>query len=120
MTRPEDDVWYDEDAGPLVRPYAITRGRTPDRQQKLELISLIVSLEPDGTAEYLEPEYASIVRLCQQPISVAELSAELELPLGVVKVLVSDLIERGLVVHRTSRGSDPALLRQVLHGLHQL
>jgi hypothetical protein len=104
----ESDRWYDDAAGPVVRPYAMTRGRTSHAAEaKLDLIALVVSLSEDGETDLeadrtLSPEQLDIVRLCQvQATSVAELAAEVDLPVGVVRVLIGDLLEAGHVtVHK--------------------
>ncbi|MFC7466993.1 DUF742 domain-containing protein [Actinomadura keratinilytica] len=94
--------WFDDDAGPVVRPYAMTRGRTTGTgQHRLDLIALVVA-EPraDDPEENrtLSPEHVDIVALCREaPQSVAELAAELDLPVGVVRVLVGDLVEEEFV-----------------------
>jgi hypothetical protein len=55
---------------------------------------------------------------------VAEIAAQLRVPLGVARVLVADLIEERLInAHRplrTDAAADIELLERVLHGLHSL
>jgi hypothetical protein len=69
----------------------------------------------------LDHEEAAIVRLCETYQSVAEIAAHIGIPLGVARVLVSDLANAGHVrLHRppaTSERPDGQLLRRVLHGL---
>ena len=118
---PEDDRWFDEEAGPLVRPYAVTGGRVETtNRSSLDLITLVVTLHLDVRSWPGEPEYESILRICQSPTSVAELSAALSLPLGVVKVLVGDLIERHLVMVRSSVAPDTTMLQAVLEGIRKI
>lgn len=121
--------WFDDDAGPVVRPYAMTRGRTTSAaQHRLDVIALVVTepraedVEGDGS---LSPEQVDIVDLCRAaPQSVAELSAELDLPIGVIRVLVGDLVD-GEFVH-VNRPVPPAelpdesILRDVINGLRAL
>jgi hypothetical protein len=118
-----NEQWFDEAAGPLVRPYAVARGRTRPTRRDLEMITLIVAV----TAEFdmgMDPEYAHIMGLCQRPLSVAEVSAMLNLPLVVTKVLLSDLIDRGLLIFRsppqTSDYPKMELLQAVLDGIRRL
>ena len=92
--------WFDDDAGPVVRPYAMTRGRTTSTaQHRLDLIAVVVTEPAAGDPETdptLSPEHVDIVGLCRStPQSVAELAAELDLPIGVVRVLVGDLVHAG-------------------------
>lgn len=118
-----DDVWHDEEAGPVVRPYAVIRGRTRPSGERLDLIAMITSTRTmvhDPWA--LAPEHFSVLRLCRVPISVADLASDLNLPLGVVRILVGDLRERGLIAVRNpvSRLRDPHILREVADGLRRL
>ena len=117
----DDETWYDDDAGPLVRPYTITRGRTRPETLELDLITLLVAtgLHPRTS----DPEYLTILGLCAQPQSVAEISARAHLPLGVAKVLISDLVEANcLMFQSTPSITDPDLdmLRKVLEGIRRL
>src|SRR5581483_2888638 len=94
--------WFDDEAGPVVRPYAMTRGRTTSPgQHRLDLIAVVVTepgVEDPETDPTLAPEHVEIVGLCRrEPQSVAELAAELDLPVGVVRVLVGDLVHAELV-----------------------
>ncbi|MFE4962643.1 DUF742 domain-containing protein [Streptomyces sp. NPDC056660] len=122
--------WYDGEAGPLVRPYAMTGGRTKPGPTgvRFDLIAL-VTLEPgapgvdDDTA--LGPEHRALIDLCRvETQSVAELAAGADLPVGVVRVLLGDLLELGSVA--VSRPVPPAqlpderILREVIAGLRAL
>jgi hypothetical protein len=120
----QDDRWLDQDAGPVVRPYALTGGRTRPSGESIDLIALISAvrgLPPDPMG--LEPEHAQVLRWCRLPISLADLAADLDLPLGVVRILLADMRERGLVfIHQPvpTRLSDPRILREVADGLRRL
>lgn len=115
--------WYDEEAGPLVRPYAMTGGRTRTAGPELDPI-VLVGAEPAVDPHELPPsapEPARILGLCRERVrSVAELAAGLDLPLGVVRVLLGDLLASGHI--RVSRPVPPALLpdeyilREVVRG----
>lgn len=121
--------WYDTEAGPLVRPYAVTGGRTHPGPTgvRFDLIAL-VTLDPaapstDDTG--LGPEHRVLVDLCRtETQSVAELAAGSDLPVGVVRVLLGDLLELGRVT--VSRPVPPAqlpderILREVVEGLRAL
>ncbi|WP_077801774.1 DUF742 domain-containing protein [Streptomyces sp. JHA26] len=121
--------WFDDEAGPVVRPYAMTRGRTSSAAQyRLDLIAVVVP-EPhadDPEADVtLAPEHVEIVGLCRDaPQTVAELAAGLDLPVGVVRVLVGDLVDAELV--HVNRPVPPAelpdenILRDVISGLRAL
>ncbi|MBD0837726.1 MULTISPECIES: DUF742 domain-containing protein [unclassified Streptomyces] len=121
--------WFDDEAGPVVRPYAMTRGRTTSAaQHRLDLIAVVVAQrhadDPEADAT-LSPEHVDIVELCRDaPQSVAELAAELDLPIGVVRVLVGDLVAGELVhVNRPVPPAelvDESILRDVINGLRAL
>ncbi|MBW8486200.1 DUF742 domain-containing protein [Actinomadura parmotrematis] len=90
--------WLDEDAGPLVRPYAITRGRTRARGAALDLVTILVAAEgPAAPRSGLSPEHQRVLRLCRAPHTLVDLASRLELPLGVIRVLVDELLEPGLL-----------------------
>ncbi|KPC60120.1 DUF742 domain-containing protein [Streptomyces chattanoogensis] len=121
--------WFDDDAGPVVRPYAMTRGRTRTAAEgRLDLIAQVIAesrAEQAVADQLLSPEHVEIVELCRQaPLSVAELAAELDLPVGVVRVFIGDLLEAELV--HVSRPVPPAelpdesVLREVIDGLRAL
>ena len=120
-----DEEWFDDEAGPVVRPYAVTGGRTRPSNRTLDLVAL-VSTSPHGrlVADTLEPEQRAIALLCQRLQSIVEISAKLDLPVGVARVLVGDMLDAGLVhVHRPERPSDRpsvALIEKVLSGLQAL
>jgi hypothetical protein len=121
----KEDQWLDEEAGPVVRPYALTRGRTRPTGEALDLIALVtavrgVEVNPTG----LDPEHLALLRMCRLPASVADLAADLDLPVGVVQILLADLRERSLInVHHPTlpaRLPDPRILREVADGLRRL
>lgn len=122
--RRSSEAWFDEAAGPLVRPYAVTGGRTRSSKIELDLVTLVVALQPDIHAQAVEPECASVLWVCEHPLSVAEVAAKVDLPLCVVKVLLSDLIERNYVIYRTGWGSkqtpDANTMQKVLDGIRRL
>lgn len=111
--------------GRLVRPYAMTHGRTrPAKKDTFDLICLVASAgAPEGVFG-LEPEHARILNLCQRPLSVAEISAHLDLPVGVVRVLLDDLLERNAIVVRAplsvARMPSKRVLKAVINGLRAL
>ena len=108
----------------LVRPYAMTRGRTAPRTSlALEaLVSSSTSAHQD--LSHLTPEKQAIISMCRQVRSVAEIAALLRMPLGVARVVISDMeADRLVQVHhpRTESGKpDVNLLERVLSGLRRL
>ncbi|WP_328861843.1 DUF742 domain-containing protein [Streptomyces sp. NBC_00306] len=111
---------------PLVRPYAMTGGRTRPRYQ-LAIEALVSTTADPARLQGQLPEHQRICRLCFEIKSVAEISALLTIPLGVARILVADLAEAGLVaIHQPggdeSAGGQPdvTLLERVLSGLRKL
>src|SRR3569833_3814941 len=116
---------FDDAAGPVVRPYAVTRGRTRSRGRPLDLIAVVVGGVP-STADrmWLEPEHLRLLARCRRPITIADLASDMDLPLGVVRVLLGDLRDRGLARVSSPAPSefarDEAVLRMVLDELNSL
>jgi len=114
------------DDGPkLVRPYAFTGGRTRSKGIDLPMETQVTeSAAARARWRDLSHEHRVILGLCERPVSIAEISAHLKVPLGVARVLVSDMAEDGLVdVHggpSTSAPNDLKLLERVLNGLRAL
>ncbi|GAA2717549.1 MULTISPECIES: DUF742 domain-containing protein [Streptomyces] len=111
---------------PLVRPYAMTGGRTRPRYQ-LAIEALVHTTAQPSQLHGQLPEHQRICHLCHEIKSVAEISALLSIPLGVARILVADLAEAGLVaIHQpggdASAGGQPdvTLLERVLSGLRNL
>lgn len=106
-----------------VRPYTLTGGRTRSRQELL--VETMISV-PDYDVQYGEsllPEAHAVYEHARRPVSIAELSVLLAVPLGVIRVLVSDLAAAGaIVVHPTGHAYryDHNILERVLDGLNKL
>ena len=113
-----------QEPGRLVRPYAMTGGRTRPADDDLELETLVSTTSLGETSLTLSLERRSIALLCRDILAIAEISARLDLPLGVVRVLVGDMASEGLVtVHRPAGVGDRpdlALLERVLYGLRTI
>jgi hypothetical protein len=122
---PPEHEWVDEAAGPVVRPYAVTGGRTRHTGSDFDLIAIIESadvLPPDTLV--LGPELITIVEICRSSLSVAEVASELDLPVGIVRVLLGDLLDHGLIVVRrpspVAQFPNERILKDVIDGLHAL
>src|ERR1700761_2738511 len=107
-----------------VRPYAMTGGRT--RARLPLLLETLVSV-PDYDAaigQTLVAESREIYAHCRAVRSVAEISAGLDIPLGVVRILLSDLADDGRVrIHPSATGAglpEHVLLERVLRGLQTI
>ncbi|HEY0935638.1 MAG TPA: DUF742 domain-containing protein [Trebonia sp.] len=121
-----DERWLDAEAGPVVRPYALTRGRTRHSGAAFDLVATVTATRapirnPDG----LGPEHFSVLQLAQVPATVVDIASDIDLPLGVVRILLADLRELGLVIIQEpvpvrAQHIDRNTLREVLHGLRGL
>jgi hypothetical protein len=113
------------------RFYTITHGRVIGDEDPFDIVSLIVA-ERDP-APGMQSEHVKILQMCQAPMALVEISAELRLPVSVVKVLLLDLLDTGGITARhplTGTGTpsgptglhlpDHDVLKQVLLGLQRL
>ncbi|WP_320067610.1 DUF742 domain-containing protein [Micromonospora sp. RTGN7] len=117
--------WLDADAGPVVRPYTLTGGRVRP-PVGLDVVAFVLADRAVNPADQprLHPEQRRLVELARRPMPVAELAAELDLALCVVRVLVGDLLARGLVSVHAPAGAtflpDDNILKAVVSGLRAL
>ena len=122
--QPTDREWLDQDAGPVVRPYALTGGLTRPSGQRFDLLDMVgVVRRAVQDMPQLAPEQAEVLQRCQIPAPLVDLAADLDLPVGVVRILVSDLRERGLVtIHRAQPAGvgDLKILQEVVNGLQRI
>lgn len=110
----------------VVRPYAVTAGRTRPSGAAIDLVALVSAMrgaglsDPDGE---LGPEHLRLLRFCRLPVSVADLATTLDLPLGVARILIADLRDLGLVsIYQPARAglTDVRILKEVADGLRRL
>ena len=107
------------------RLYTLTRGRSRADHHQLDLVTLVVSrAEP---TRGMQSEHVRILQLCRSPTAVVEISADLALPVSVVKVLLSDLLDAGQLSARNPSSPrvgtslpDAEFLKKVLVGLENL
>jgi len=124
--RSDDERWLDAEAGPVVRPYALTQGRTRHSGEAFDLVATVTATRrrvADPSA--LAPEHLSVLQLARAPTTVVDIASDVDLPLGVVRILLADLRELGLVAIRApiptkAQQVDRSTLREVLHGLRGL
>jgi len=119
--------WLDEEAGAVVRPYAMTRGRTTPSSAALDLLAMVAAT---GAPAPAQAELGVQHRRLLEHISrsrtrpIVEIASELALPVGVIRVLLGDLLDYGLILVRppASAVATPTerLLREVINGLRAL
>lgn len=103
-----------------VRPYVITGGRTRATEADLQ-IETVVRLTDLVRQAPLDLERRAIARLCRTPQSIVEIASRLDLPLGVARVLVSEMAAEGLL--RTDATADPTdavFIQQLIEGIRSL
>ncbi len=109
----------------MVRPYALTMGRTlPSGGASFGLIDLVIATGQRSSERFRPgPEHRRILSLCRQPTTVVDLTSEIDLPFGVVRVLLGDLASAGMLRVLSTQpqpANDQRLLRMVLDGLESL
>lgn len=117
------DDGFDEDAtGRFIRPYAMTGGRT----QVATEIHLESQIQASARASTHLGAYrweaARVLDLVQSPMALVEISARLDVPIGVTRVIVSDLVKDGSVIVHVPEQSQSftSLLEKVLDGVRNL
>ncbi|WP_371578253.1 DUF742 domain-containing protein [Streptomyces sp. NBC_01314] len=110
----------------MVRTFTLTGGRTRPSRNDFTLITLVTTVEQPlpSVVHGLQPEHLHILRMCAQPLAVAEISAYLNLPVSVTAILLSDLLEQGRILARPPihavESPQIALLQKVRNGLARL
>ncbi|MGW4197302.1 DUF742 domain-containing protein [Streptomyces sp. NPDC005004] len=125
-----DARWYEDETGAMVRPYTVTRGRTrPSGRHAVDLMSRVTALAPqEAPLPGVEHAGAALLELIRRgPRPLVELAVDADLPLTVVRVLLGDLAEAGLIRIDAPRrppvtgpAADPELLREIVHRLRQI
>jgi hypothetical protein len=120
-----DDKWKDWDAGPVSRPYTLTGGRTRPRTDHVYDLMDVVGhggVVPDPAV--LRPEQMRMIAVCSTSVTVADLASAMDLPIGVLRILLADLVHDQFLEIRTpatkTRLTDKNVLRQILDGLQTL
>ncbi|MEW1671408.1 DUF742 domain-containing protein [Streptomyces albidoflavus] len=106
------------------RLFTLTGGRSRADSDAFDLVTLVVT-ETEPTSG-MQSEHRAILTTCRSPTAVVELAADLKLPVSIVRVLLTDLLDQGRISARHPRSAaspgavDPRLLEQVLVGLRNL
>lgn len=118
---PNDDA--EDHTGRLIRPYAMTGGRTagagPEIPLEAQVLASSRAAAHNGTHRW---EAAKLLEMVETPMALVEVAARLQIPVGVARVLVADLVEDGsLIMHLPPASSSfTSLLEQVLDGVRDL
>ena len=122
MTSGPYNSWREGDS--VVPAYALTQGRTRSVGRELGLETLVTATEYGNRNESsVQMESHAILMMTSRPISVAEIGAALHVPIGVARVLVSDLADAGYLTVSMPVGMDEngrpnrQVLERLLDGL---
>lgn len=119
-------AWLDAEAGPVVRPYAVTGGRARPVAGGFDLVAFVVATSGSASVDvmHLQPEHRALLTHAGEPTSVAELASSVDLALGVVRVLLGDLLHDGLIEMyepgAAGQRPDERVLKAVINGLRSL
>ncbi len=115
--------YHEEMDGSMVRPFILTRGRTRSTSSVHVAMESMVDRKAIDEEDYerLNPVNRQIYDQLSERVSVAEISAHLALPLGVICVLVADMAEQDqLKIHQTASTGDVDLVRRLIDGVRAL
>ncbi|MEU7642274.1 MULTISPECIES: DUF742 domain-containing protein [unclassified Streptomyces] len=111
----DDEPELVQEAAELVRPYVITNGRDLVDDSSFSLLTLVTVAQEPPRTKPLDPEKQRLLELCSGGfLSIAEIAGHTGLPVGVVKILVSDLTEEGHLYVRAPIPSAQLVERQIL------
>ncbi|MFC4591469.1 DUF742 domain-containing protein [Sphaerisporangium corydalis] len=113
------------DDGPVLRPYALVRGRTPPSAKAFDLLSVVAATgTPVPPNADLGPEHLRLLALVRRARPVVEVASDVDLPIGVIRLLLDDLLTLGLILNRppapVATTPHVTLLQEVLKGLQSL
>lgn len=117
----DDEHWFDDAAGKLIRPYTVSNGRT-EPTMRMELLSMVIATGRP-VHNQLGPDHSTALGLCAKATTVAEIAALLRLPAVVTKILLCDLVDCGAVDTRApdplADPTNPAVLETILNALQR-
>ncbi|MEU4576850.1 DUF742 domain-containing protein [Nonomuraea sp. NPDC023979] len=114
----------DDDPGPLIRLYGLTGGRARPSGEAFDLVAIVTTIRTPYELPGLNPEHHAMLAICRRPTPVADVAAQLGLPLNITRVLLGDLRREGLVNIDPPQPPDQTIdertYRDVLHGIRRL
>jgi hypothetical protein len=112
-----------EDPGPLIRLFGLTGGRARPQGEVFDLVAIVTTVTSYQPSDLI-PEHRTVLTVCRRPTPVADVAAQLRLPLNITRVILGDLRREGLVTIERPRPAaqtiDERIYREVLHGLRSL
>lgn len=105
----------------LIRPYVLTGGRTRASADDIPVETLVRATADSDAGAGSGFERPKIIELCGSPTSVAEVAAHLAVPIGVARVLVSEMVAEGLLAkYQTASSGDVELIERLINGIRAL
>jgi hypothetical protein len=119
-----------------VRPYVVTRGRVRPSRNTIRPETLLIVRDAGQTLPAsASSEERALLRMCRRLLSLVEAAVHLQLPVSVVSIVASDLVDAGFLAMRVSAGDhaagppgrpgdgpdrpDRQLLEEILNGLRR-
>lgn len=93
-SRPSDT----EAPSDLVRPFVLTGGRTRADAPELAIETVVCARSDASGRTDLRREERRVIEVLRGPMSIAEVSAHLAIPLRAAVILVSELVAGGAIV----------------------
>jgi hypothetical protein len=108
----------------MVRPYTPAEGVAAPSRRSLDLATILIA-DRDKPLHGLGVHAQRVMQHCLPGVlSVAEVSADLQLPGAVTKVLVAQLVNSGHLISRdpvpVAQQHDKELLERILDGIRKL
>lgn len=117
---PADEISYVDAPGASVRPFLVTSGRVVSAAEIPVEAQVVVTDQGRSARQWLSFEYRDLVHLCDEPLAVAEIAARMNLHLGVIRVLITDLQQQGVLATFSPESDiDVDTILRVIHGLRQ-
>lgn len=109
------------ETGGFLRPFIITGGRTEVNHSDLHIDTLVSTLPGDRKTSR-GFEHRAVLTMCEKAVSIAELASDLDLPVGVVIVVIDDLLEDNLLLVHQKRASTVSIsvLERLVEGVRAL
>lgn len=107
-----------------VRSYVLTSGRAHPTRNTLRPETLLCAVDDRAVTATLSRPQRELLRLCGGTLALAECAAHLDMPVSLVAVMVSDLVDTGHLTirsnHQAHVGPSRETLEKVLDGLRNL
>lgn len=100
-----------------VRPYVVTGGRARPSRNTIRPETLLIAIDAGSLLSVsASSEERALLRMCRRLLSMVEASVHLQLPVSVVSVVASDLIDAGFLAMRASSDGLPPDIAHAWHG----